>query len=179
MIPDQILGPRLVITGLPRSGKTTLIQRLATAFGGRVGGFYTQEVREVGARVGFEIVTFSGLRAWLSRAGWPGPKVGRYGVSMANLDRIALPAMIPRPGQTFMCIDEIGKMECLSGRFIAAMEELFQKPVPLVTTVALHGSGYIAAVKQRPEVEIFMLTPSNREQLFVEIMKRLSMINEA
>lgn len=47
---------RILLTGPPRAGKTTLVSRLAdelTTYGVAVGGFLTREMREEGNRVGF------------------------------------------------------------------------------------------------------------------------------
>lgn len=54
-------------------GKTTLIQKASEVLkssGVPVDGFYTQEVRQGGRRIGFDVVTLSGLRGPLSRVGY-------------------------------------------------------------------------------------------------------------
>lgn len=51
-------------------GKTTLVQKACEALvlsGLEVEGFYTEEVREVGRRIGFDVVTMRGERGHLSR----------------------------------------------------------------------------------------------------------------
>lgn len=56
-------------------GKTTLVQKACEALvssGTAVGGFYTEEVREGGRRVGFDVVTVTGERAQLSRVRYQG-----------------------------------------------------------------------------------------------------------
>lgn len=58
--------PRILLTGPPQCGKTTVIRKVVELFPGRAAGFYTREVRERGGRVGFEIVTLDGQVAWLS-----------------------------------------------------------------------------------------------------------------
>lgn len=54
-------------------GKTTLVQKVCDAMKSAevtVCGFYTEEVRAGGRRVGFDVVTVSGERAPLSRVGY-------------------------------------------------------------------------------------------------------------
>ncbi|MCL6620833.1 MAG: NTPase [Syntrophobacterales bacterium] len=166
--------PRLLLTGPPQVGKTTVIRRVAELFPGRVGGFYTQEVREHGVRRGFEVVTLDGRRGWLARVDFPGPpRVGKYGVELAGFEAVALPAMQAWAGLDLVLIDEVGKMECFSRRFMAAMEELWTAPVALVATVALKGGGYIQELKARPEARILQVTPANRERLPAEIVALL------
>jgi nucleoside-triphosphatase len=43
----------LLLTGRPGTGKTTIIRKIADEWRGRVGGFYTGEIREQGQRLGF------------------------------------------------------------------------------------------------------------------------------
>ena len=59
-------------------------------------------------------------------------------------------------------IDEIGKMECHCPQFVATMRRLLGEPIPLVATIALRGGGFIAEVKQRPDVQIVEVTQGNR-----------------
>jgi nucleoside-triphosphatase len=60
-----------------------LIERLD---GLRLAGFYTQEIREQGLRVGFEAVFLSGQRALLAHVrSRSRQRVGRYGVEPEHL----------------------------------------------------------------------------------------------
>jgi nucleoside-triphosphatase THEP1 len=114
-----------------------VVQKVLADFRGRAAGFYTREVREHGKRLGFEIVTLAGQSALLSHIDFPGPlRVGKYGVSLDNFHRVALPALEVVPGVELIVVDEVGKMECLSAQFVAAMERLWREPVPLLITVA-------------------------------------------
>lgn len=57
----------VLLTGV---GKTTLVQKACEALvssGVGVEGFYTEEVREGGRRVGFDVVTVAGEKGRLSR----------------------------------------------------------------------------------------------------------------
>lgn len=160
------LPPRLLLTGPPQCGKTTVVRRVVDRFPGRAGGFYTREVRESGRRVGFEIVTLDGKTAWLSHVDSPGPnRVGKYGVDLEGLHRVGLPALEPAPGIDLIVVDEVGRMECLSSRFVAAMERLWPAPVPLLVTVAEKGGGYMARIKTKPGARLITVTPANRDAL--------------
>ena len=55
--------PRILLTGPPRAGMTTLAGKLAgelAAIGVAVGGFLTREIREYGDRVGFIVEGIGG-----------------------------------------------------------------------------------------------------------------------
>lgn len=60
----------MILVLFPGVGKTTLVQKACEALrssGLEVEGFYTEEVRERGSRVGFDVVTVGGGRARLAR----------------------------------------------------------------------------------------------------------------
>jgi len=170
--------PRILLIGPPRCGKTTVAQQVAARFPGRAAGFYTREVKEKGERVGFEIVTLEGRTAWLSHVNFPGPqRVGKYGVNLENLHRVALPALEWHPGLDLVVVDEIGKMECLSPPFVQAIEKLWTAPVSLLLTVAEKGGGYIQRVKEKPDKALLTVTPHNRNELPERILQLLGIIN--
>jgi nucleoside-triphosphatase len=166
---------RILLTGPPQCGKTTVVQKVVARWPGRASGFYTREVRQHGTRLGFEIVTLAGATALLSHVDFPGPyRVGKYGVNLDNFHRVALPALETIPGVDLVVVDEVGKMECLSPRFVAAMESLWAATVPLLVTVAAKGGGYIAALKDKPGQIRFTVTPANREALPSRILELLT-----
>ena len=167
-------NPRILLTGPPRCGKTTIIQKVVAGFPGQATGFYTREVREQGVRVGFEIVTLEGQAALLSHVDFPGPyRVGKYGVNLENLHRLGLPALEVKPGIDLVVVDEVGKMECLSPQFIKAMERLWAQPLPLLITVAEKGRGYIQAIKEKSDKILITVTAENRHGLPSKILQLL------
>ena len=73
----------ILLTGLPGVGKTTVLIRVVEGLRARgitVGGMISNEVRENGIRMGFEIFDLTnGKRGWLSHVNQrSGPRVGRY-----------------------------------------------------------------------------------------------------
>ncbi len=166
---------RILLTGPPRCGKTTVVQQVVARWPGRAAGFYTREVREKGVRVGFEIVTLDGQVAALSHVDFPGPyRVGKYGVNLENLHRVGLASLKVGPGIDLVVVDEVGKMECLSDQFVAAMERLWEQPVPLLITVAEKGGGYMAAIKEKADLVLITVTQENRNGLPDNILELLT-----
>jgi nucleoside-triphosphatase THEP1 len=87
---------RLLLEGRPGSGKTTAAARLVELVRANdmsVTGFLTRELREGGRRVGFTLETLDGRSGVLAHVRVPGPRVGRYGVALDDLERLAIPAM--------------------------------------------------------------------------------------
>jgi nucleoside-triphosphatase len=101
----------------------------------------------------------------MARVDFPGSaRVGRYGVDLAVVDNLAATLDREAPVDAWL-IDEIGRMECLSTRFVAAMRALLEGSAPVVATVALRGGGLIAEVKRRPDAEMRTITRATRDAL--------------
>ena len=149
-------------------GKTTLIRHVANRLGAaRLAGFYTEEVRDAGGRrTGFRAVTFSGAVRAIADARFHGPhRVGKYGVDVRAIDELTERELRPDATAALHVVDEIGKMECLSERFVAAVRELLHAGRPLLATVGLRGGGLIADVKREPGAAIWRVTTGNRDEL--------------
>ncbi len=165
----------ILLTGLPGTGKTTAIRKIIAALGIPATGFYTEEMRDRGHREGFLIRTLDGRECHLAHVGIKGShRVGKYGVSIENIDNVAVPSIItPDPGEIIV-IDEIGKMECFSERFREAVVTALDSPNIVIGTIGARGGGFIAAVKQRPDVDIIQLTPNNRDSIPDKIIRMLT-----
>jgi nucleoside-triphosphatase len=157
----------LLLTGVPGVGKTTVVRRVVEALGDRpVRGFLTDEIRQGGRRTGFEIATLDGSSEVLASVDLRSThRVGRYGVDVSAVDRIVAQALEPTDQDELVIIDEIGKMECFSERFVVAVRRLLHCRCTLLATIALHGGGPIAEVKRHPEVELWRITPANRDDV--------------
>jgi len=157
----------LLLTGPPGIGKTTAIRRVSEGLADRkLGGFTTEEIREKGQRVGFGLESFGGARAVLAHVEIPSPhRVSRYGVDLGALDRFVELTLDPTAGPDVFLVDEIGKMECLSPRFVAAIERLLDGGIPMVATVAERGAGLIERAKRRPGAVLWTISRANRDEI--------------
>lgn len=166
----------LLITGAPGTGKTTLIRRVAAALAGRrLGGFVTDEIREGTTRLGFRLETFDGRSGLLAHVRLRSPhRVGRYGVDVATFEQLVESTLRVDEAIDVYLVDEIGKMECCSERFVRAMTALLDARRPTVATIALRGGGFIAQAKARTDVTVWHLTRANRDELFGEVLAWLA-----
>ena len=166
--PDLIRmnAKNLLITGPPRCGKSTLIEAVVSKIDRPLTGFFTREIREKGRRTGFMIVTLEGREGVLAHEKIKGPvRVGKYGVNLDDLDRIAVPAMIPsNPGQ-IVVIDEIGKMECFSSLFRETLVRTLDSSHKVLGSIALKGDLFIQRIKIRPDVQLLHVSEKNRDDL--------------
>lgn len=163
----------LLLTGAPGVGKTTVLRKVAAGLSGwRLGGFYTEEIRfSHGERSGFRIACFDGRNGVMARTEFPGPqRIGKYGVDVAVIDDLTHSSLALDPSTDIYLVDEIGKMECLSEKFVAAMHKVLESGKPVVATVALHGEGFIDEIKLRPDVRIWQVTRGNRDFLPDDIL---------
>jgi nucleoside-triphosphatase len=169
-------GLNLLITGKPGVGKTTLAECIVRELRAllRVAGFTTTEVRDrAGERLGFDIVTVDGKQGELARVGLKSSvRVGRYGVNLEGFERLALPELARR-GVDLIIVDEIGKMECSSGRFRRSVEDALDASVNVLATMGVSHLPFFQAIRARPDVELMTLTERNRDALVAELSARL------
>ena len=172
------MSRNLLVTGPPGCGKTTLVRRVVQDLGDLpMLGFYTEEIREGRDRAGFALVSLDGKRGVLSHVRFPGPhRVGRYGVDIPGFEAFLDGLGAADPGLRLLVVDEIGKMECLSGRFRAFLRERLDAPVPLLATIALRGTPPIEQVKLRSDVMIISMGTENREEKFGEAMREVRLL---
>ena len=172
-----LVKKNLLITGLPGVGKTTLIRRLYEALKEfHPIGFYTAEIREEGARKGFELVTLEGKRGVLSHVDIKSRyRVGRYKVDVSGFEDFLDGISFFDPSSNMMMVDEIGKMECLSDKFEKILKKILDSEKWVIATIALKGSGLIAGVKQRQDIKLFEIPRMTRGDLFSEILKGAGM----
>jgi nucleoside-triphosphatase THEP1 len=165
----------LFVTGLPRTGKTTLIRKVLETLppGTAASGFFTAEMRESGERVGFAVSTLDGRSGLLAHVRIGGrARVGRYGVDVAGFEGLVLPLLEPVTASLYV-IDEIGRMECFSQAFCRKVKALLDSDCPVLGTVALKGGGFIAELKARGDVALYEVTVRNRDRLPGEITRAL------
>lgn len=166
------MGPRnILITGLPGSGKTTLVEKTVRQMNVSAVGFITREIRQHGNRVGFSIDTLDGRTGVLARVDFKSRfRVGRYGVRLETIDEIAVPSLKPSTADILIVIDEIGKMECLSEVFRKAVIKVLDSPNLVLATIAMKGDHFIQGLKSRDDVSVIELNQANRETLVSSLL---------
>jgi nucleoside-triphosphatase len=165
----------ILLTGAPQCGKTTLLQKVLTEYSGPVGGFFTREIRKDGRRTAFEMVTLDGKTGILAGLHLAGPpKVSKYGVDLAALENVALPAIRDAcQSGKLVVIDEIGPMETYSDAFCQTVLDTLDAGCLLFGTIVQRSTPFSERIKNRPEVEVIEVTSANRDALAKILFGRL------
>ena len=156
----------VLFTGPPRCGKTTLIERIVSEIKVPHTGFFTREMREKGHRVGFSINTLDGKQGVLAHQNIRSKyKVGKYGVNLEGIDKIAVPSMIPQNEEMMVIIDEIGKMECYSSFFKETVIQNLDSHHSVIGSIPIKGNSFIEHIKKREDVLLIQVSEENRDML--------------
>ncbi len=166
----------IFLTGAPSSGKTTVIKKVVERLTISSNGFYTEEERQEGRRVGFLMNTLDGKKGYLAHQDIKSDfHIRRYGVSIENIENIAVPSIKP-VGENIIILDEIGKMECFSHTFQEAAINALDSSNIVIGTITFGGDDFILDVKKRCDLEIHEVTTVNRNALPDFIVKKIAVI---
>ncbi|KAG8223862.1 hypothetical protein J437_LFUL005425 [Ladona fulva] len=171
---------QILLTGPPGVGKTTLVKKICSSLQAEevsISGFYTEEVRNGGQRIGFDVVTMEGKRGTLARVGGTGgmPKVGQYSVDVKSFESLALPTLESQQA-VITVIDEIGKMEMFSEPFKQMVVKVFKSCKPILATIPLPKGRplpFIDNLKKGQNVRVVMVNRENRNSLADELSASL------
>ena len=170
----------ILLTGPPRCGKSTLIERLIPQINRPLTGFFTREIREGGNRKGFSIITLDGKKGVLAHEESKSRvRVGKYGVNIDELDRIAVPAVIPSKPEEIVIIDEIGKMECYSPLFRETLVKTLDSENTVIGSIALKGGPFIQKIKERKDVLLVTVSEKNRDSLVTYLIEQIIFHDQA
>jgi nucleoside-triphosphatase len=173
----RVVTEKVLLTGRPGCGKTTLIKRVVNHLPRRAGGFYTEEIRDGGTRAGFKIVTLDGEEAVFAHgdfaaAGGP-DRLGKYGLDLSALESVGVEAIREAVrARQLVVIDEIGPMEIRSTIFRDAVNEALDSELLVLATIFARPLPFTNAIKSRPNVTLIEVRSDNRERLVSELSDR-------
>jgi nucleoside-triphosphatase len=175
----RVVSEKVLLTGRPGCGKTTLIKRVVNNLSRRAGGFYTEEIRDGGTRAGFKIVTLDGEEVVFAHIDLKTPEhLGKYRLDVSALERIGVEAVREAVRRRrLVIIDEIGPMEIRSAIFRDAVNEALDSEVPVIATIFARTLPFTDAIKSRPDVTSIEVRPDNRERLVSELADRIQALN--
>lgn len=151
-------------------GKTTLIKRIFFKNPEKFYGFWTEEIRENGRRVGFKVITTWGREGILAHIRFKSNyMVGKYAVNVSGFENLVLSNLRNPPTDKILLLDEIGKMELFSKDFAEILKKLiFLENYDILATIPLKDvHPLIKKIKER--FKVIYLTLENREEVFKEL----------
>jgi nucleoside-triphosphatase len=164
---------KILLTGEPHSGKSTLINKILKHLDRKV-GFVTNEILKDGQRIGFELEASSGERATIAHTDYDSEiHVSKYKVKPIILDEFV--QSLPRiDQQSVLYIDEIGQMQLFSNSFRELVKEYINAPNDFIGTLSkVHDDELIRKLKNDPNIEIIEITTDNQNSLEDEISSKL------
>ena len=183
------IHPKIGITGLPRSGKSAVLDKVVSMViaehkkdprgsgtgSGVIGGMRTKAIIEDGERVGYACIDIetgeSGVMA--HREIDSRNRILGYGIDPSEVDRVGVPAIQNAVGNCeILVIDEVGKFSVESEGFVAAVREALEYDMP--TLLTLHKKSrhpLLQDIRRRDDGRILEVTPVNRALLPYKILK--------
>ena len=167
---------KVLLTGRPGCGKTTLVRRVVKEVAQSVGGFYTEEIRKHRERVGFKIVTLDGKEGMFAHVNFKTQqRLGKYGLDLSPLETISIEAVRKAVREREVTvIDEIGPMEIRSAIFRDVVNEALNSRAPLLATITARPFPFTDAIKKRRDVTLIEVCVDNREQLVSQLLDQFT-----
>ncbi|XP_071524354.1 cancer-related nucleoside-triphosphatase homolog isoform X2 [Panulirus ornatus] len=166
----------VALTGPPGIGKTTLVQKIVSKLQETelpCQGFYTQEVRQGGRRVGFNVITLDGKTGVLAKVKADSSnrrehRVGQYVVDVPAFESLALPFLRTQNiSPHILVLDEIGKMEMFSQGFVCGVRQIMSQPnsTLLITVPVPKGKPMplVEEIRNHPDILLVNVTRENRD----------------
>jgi len=186
------IHPKIGITGLPRSGKSAVIEKVVSMLADErveemrargddveaaklLGGMRCEPLVEDGERVGFKCINYqTGEEAVMAHKSIDSrTRVLGYGIDPEALDRVAVPAIQEAMDDyEVIVIDEIGKFSVESEAFVEVVRKAMEVDKP--TLVTLHKKSrhpLLQDIRRRDDARILEVTPVNRALLPYKIHK--------
>lgn len=169
----------ILITGAPKSGKSTLLGKLINNIPNKI-GFVTNEILVESGRAGFEVETHTGHKTVLAHVDFETQhRVSNYFVNIQSLESI-LPELSNFKDSDLLYLDEIGQMQLFSEKFKSlVLQYLDSQNTCLATLSYVFEDDFIKNIKERNDIIMVEISAENREEKEKFISQLLRKIEKA
>jgi len=156
---------KILLTGKPKSGKTTLLKVLIDDTDFKQ-GFVTEQILKDDVRTGFELVSAEGVRETLADIDSKSHiRVSRYGVNVEQFDTF-LSGLPPLAPGKLIYVDEIGQMELYSDYFKKLIETYLSAPNPYLGTItSVYTDVFVDKIINREDILLIEINDQNRSMV--------------
>jgi nucleoside-triphosphatase len=188
------IHPKIGITGLPRSGKSAVLDKVvsmvidehkanprrSTSGSSVIGGMRTEAIIENGERVGYACIDIeTGERGVMAhREIESRNRILGYGIDPSEIDRIGVPAIQNAVGNCkILVVDEVGKFSVESEGFVDVVRAALEYDMP--TLLTLHKKSrhpLLQDIRRRDDGRILEVTPVNRALLPYKILRLIQQV---
>lgn len=156
---------KLLITGRPKSGKSTILSELVAGVSSRR-GFITKELVKDHHRIGFVVEDMNGLSAVLAQTQNPTSlQVGRFYIHPEILAQFTRNLSHPKTGE-LLYLDEVGQMQLYSNQFRLLVEAYLDAQNDFLATItSVYSDEFTTRIFSRDNVILFQLTETNRNEV--------------
>lgn len=175
---DRMNNIKIGITGLPGAGKTHALIKVIEMLEAEeiiVGGMITEPIVEDNRRVGFSVMDWrTKQKSVLAHIEIQSKfMVGKFGVDLTTLETVGVAALMRACEEAnVIVIDEVGKMEVESEKFVGAVKVALDVEKPMLLTLHKKSRNpLLQDIRRRDDVRILEVTPINRNLLPYKIMK--------
>lgn len=166
---------KILLTGEPGVGKSTILRVVRDNYTSKTYGIISNEILENGKRVGFEAVNSTGERMIFSHTKIIHSSItvgNKYHVDLNAIDNFVVPELqkgLHSP-DSLVFIDEIGRMQSFSSRFIKTIQDLLISNANILATIVADPEAWSIPIKKHPAVVLIQVNESNRSSLPLNII---------
>ncbi|MGC8584963.1 MAG: NTPase [Thermoplasmata archaeon] len=165
---------KIGISGVPGSGKTTVVKKVIELLKEEytLGGIITDEIRG-DEREGFMLIDVSTLETAVlaSKNIQSRYRVGKYGVDIRVLDDLGVKALDEAMNKDIIVIDEIGKMEMESKKFVERVREILHMEKNLIMTLNKKSRNpLLQEIRRMDDIRFLEVTVVNRNVMPYKIV---------
>ncbi len=169
---------KIGLSGLPGVGKTTTLIKTIEILeeeGYVVGGMITEELRENGKRTGFYVLDWMSQekKVFAHKDFESRHKVGKYGIDIKALEEVGIKALQDAMDKAdIIVIDEIGKMEVESKKFVQTVRDILDMDKHIIMTLHKKSrNSLLQEIRRRDDIRMLEVTPINRNLLPFKIVQ--------